>query len=559
MNPVPDNDTRSRPHRAWWWLTALVLGVGVLDAYRLRWTCDDAYISFRYARNWVRGEGLVFNIGEAVEGYTNFLWTIWTALGLVLHFEPDVWTSFWGIVCWLAVGLLLGGEAWRNGRWPVAALAWAAFPYGRMFATSGLETSAFTMLLLATVLAVGQKVGARLPLLWGLLASATVLTRPEGGLAVLLVLAVAARAGIGALLSSAGVMALVLVPWLVFKTSTYGALLPNTWVAKAGAGPRWGDGFAYLALFAAWNPVLAVGVLGWGTPRARRAGGMGVLLLVAVYLAHIARSGGDFMYARFCVPLVPFAVLGLEHALQHLRERARIGEPRHIRWLQFAAVAMVVGVALAPAPASIFGDLDSDNVGQNGVVDERSWYPPAAVELARRQGAVLSSCLAKSDVRVVYYGTQAMLMYYGDLPYALEPHVGLTDAEVARLPPPEGQRIGHGQKADTDYLRARSIDLAFSYRLQLPTTEITAFSLPGGVEGRILTYRRPVMAQVKACGGSFLDFEAFLDQWISNMDQVDDETVAKAYTSFSSYYFAHNDDPARESAFLLRLGRLPTP
>jgi len=38
------------------------------------WLCDDAYISFRYVRNFVEGRGLVFNPGERVEGYTNFLW-----------------------------------------------------------------------------------------------------------------------------------------------------------------------------------------------------------------------------------------------------------------------------------------------------------------------------------------------------------------------------------------------------------------------------------------------------------------------------------------------------
>jgi len=40
------------------------------------WMDDDAFISFRYARNLVRGWGLVFNPGERVEGYTNFLWTV---------------------------------------------------------------------------------------------------------------------------------------------------------------------------------------------------------------------------------------------------------------------------------------------------------------------------------------------------------------------------------------------------------------------------------------------------------------------------------------------------
>lgn len=37
---------------------------------------DDAYISFRYAENLFNGNGLVFNPGERVEGYSNFLFTL---------------------------------------------------------------------------------------------------------------------------------------------------------------------------------------------------------------------------------------------------------------------------------------------------------------------------------------------------------------------------------------------------------------------------------------------------------------------------------------------------
>src|SRR5687768_17195064 len=47
-----------------------------------QFTVDDSYISFRYARNWARGLGLVYNEGERIEGYTNFLWTIILGVGI---------------------------------------------------------------------------------------------------------------------------------------------------------------------------------------------------------------------------------------------------------------------------------------------------------------------------------------------------------------------------------------------------------------------------------------------------------------------------------------------
>jgi len=40
---------------------------------------DDVFIFIRYAQNWVNGHGLVFNIGERVEGFTSPAWTLLTA------------------------------------------------------------------------------------------------------------------------------------------------------------------------------------------------------------------------------------------------------------------------------------------------------------------------------------------------------------------------------------------------------------------------------------------------------------------------------------------------
>jgi len=37
---------------------------------------DDAFISYRYAQNLAEGRGLVYNAGERVEGYSDFLWTV---------------------------------------------------------------------------------------------------------------------------------------------------------------------------------------------------------------------------------------------------------------------------------------------------------------------------------------------------------------------------------------------------------------------------------------------------------------------------------------------------
>ena len=69
---------------------------------------DDAYISFRYAENLVRGEGLVYNPGERVEGYSNLLHVLISAALLLLVDRDQLFfaVSLVNLV-WLTVALVL--------------------------------------------------------------------------------------------------------------------------------------------------------------------------------------------------------------------------------------------------------------------------------------------------------------------------------------------------------------------------------------------------------------------------------------------------------------------
>src|SRR5579863_3651258 len=69
-------------------LPAVLLVVNMVRASPF--TIDDAYISFRYAKNLARGMGLVYNAGEHIEGYTNFFWTVLLACGVKLGLDPVV-------------------------------------------------------------------------------------------------------------------------------------------------------------------------------------------------------------------------------------------------------------------------------------------------------------------------------------------------------------------------------------------------------------------------------------------------------------------------------------
>ena len=111
--------------------TAFVLATGLLRAVSLAWTCDDAWISFRYAMNFVSGTGLVFNPGERVEGYTNFLWVLMNAPAFPLAIPPETFANVMSLASFAGIVLLLARRAWvRAGEtggplFPVPVAAWA--------------------------------------------------------------------------------------------------------------------------------------------------------------------------------------------------------------------------------------------------------------------------------------------------------------------------------------------------------------------------------------------------------------------------------------------------
>ncbi len=55
-------------------LFAIIIALFISNMLEVRFIQDDTYTSLRYVKNYLEGKGLVFNEGERVEGYTNFLW-----------------------------------------------------------------------------------------------------------------------------------------------------------------------------------------------------------------------------------------------------------------------------------------------------------------------------------------------------------------------------------------------------------------------------------------------------------------------------------------------------
>ena len=89
---------------------AMVVIAAVATYAALAWSfwfvCDDAYISFRYAKNLADGHGLRFNLGDhlPVEGYSNFLWVLLAAAFERLDMAPATYVPGVSLLC--GVGFL---------------------------------------------------------------------------------------------------------------------------------------------------------------------------------------------------------------------------------------------------------------------------------------------------------------------------------------------------------------------------------------------------------------------------------------------------------------------
>src|SRR5262245_541738 len=319
-----------------WYVAALAIGAAAWQAFVLRWTCDDAFISFRYAQHFADGHGLVFNLDPSeapVEGYTNFAWTMWLALGVFLGCKDvglETWSIASGILCHAGVVFLLALIAWRAslGRAivPIAACGYAAVHHAASLAPAGLETAPFV--LLATVLlrcSLSMRC-VRDAWLAGFVGVLAAMTRPDGALFVagagLFVLFDAwSRKAPRMLLAYLTPFVLVFVPYLFWRHSYYGYWLPNTFYAKSGGDPYPTQGWDYVAGFAtcyyALLPALVLPWLGlmWKDPLGgasaylSRRPWLAILAFTLPYLGFVVWVGGDFMFARFLLPIVPVLLL----------------------------------------------------------------------------------------------------------------------------------------------------------------------------------------------------------------------------------------------------------
>jgi hypothetical protein len=471
-------------------LRSLLLGVAavalVVHSLAYNFVTDDAYISFVYSRNFAEHGELVFNLGQYVEGYTNFLWTLLLGLGMLVKIPPELSSRVLGTVfalvtlfvtCWTVERALGRKTPWAT----LPALLLAASSGFACWTSGGLETQLFTMLVaiaLDGVVAAESVDGEGGMYRAGIALALAAMTRPEGllvaavfGVVRIVCNLIARRRVIGLPEIFAAILFLSLwAPWFAWRYWYYGYPFPNTYYVKA-SGPWAGKDMAsemrqhgayYIWVWLRQTkllyalPVALLGFTGARPRTPRFALGLGCALLAAVYLPYAISVGGDFMgLHRFIMPMFVVGAiavtLGLEWLCARLPERQR----RHVAIA--VAAAVVVGFAITQIQLTrssvAWGNFKADH----GVIDTPAFLIVYTEDRATI-GKAMESCFRPDDFSIV--GGAGAQPYYGRM-RAIDVF-GLVSARVAHEEPRIRPRAGHTKFASDQLLAQYDPTFVFS-------------------------------------------------------------------------------------------------
>ena len=483
--------------------------------------CDDAFISFRYVRNLLEGHGLVFNPGEYVEGYSNFLWVLeLAALWGLFGFRPEDAAPWLSVACTagtLAVMLwwvahIPGLHHRKLVAWMALGLVCSSATFAVWTSSGGLETRQFTFFVVLAVVCLSLYRHRRSGLLAvSLSLAAAAYTRPEGPLIAACCFgwfAIQRTVETGRLRPDRRLLrelACLIAPFVVlvaahflFRYAYYGEWLPNTYYAKH-VRAWYESGFRYL-----WAAALETGLylllpLAFVALRARWKTQRDLayalpLLCIFPHMAYLMRIGGDHFEYRpldFYWPLlaVPAAV-GIVWVGDRIRSCLRRPTRRGIPGATLALFFAVVFYASVLQNTYLYVQAKIDRLPLNIIVN-LSWLVPGVQPLnaivndlhrgliqqfvglrSRTHGRFADrrirdwSPYEHMDREALPDDALMAMAAIGIPPYyvpalAIVDIWGLTDKTVARHPVEiENRRrlMGHDRRPPPDYLTERGVN-----------------------------------------------------------------------------------------------------
>ena len=596
-----------RGHHFSFVLFSIALLTSILVAYMLHWLCDDAFITFRYSYNLNKGIGPIYNLGEEVEGYTNFLWMILISTGLNFNISPERTSQAIGLFSYLLNLILLffAGKKIHESRFgkdriylPLSMICFSIQHHARVYATSGLETSFFTFLLLSGNLIIYFYLDQVKLWIGFTLLTLLCMTRPDGllfyGFSSIFFLFFKSynlsykKILFGNLYIHIPFL-LIYIPYFYWRYQFYGYLFPNTFYAKEAGSIYILQGIKYIFLY--FNTYYVFYILflllifyflnhyifdikelfyffmknsnkeGWLSKRKYRNFFLDnvdstinykdsefvnmeldwfflALIPSFIYISYLCIIGGDFMFARLLIPLSPILFFGIELFLYPFFNE---------KLIRYAGIIIILATFFYnnPYKKGLIPEISN-------IIDENKIYNIKEIYKLKLKLLPLRKIFQDDGIKISYGGTQAMIAYYLDPLVAIESVSGLTDSTIAHTKIQTRGKVGHEKSADIEYLKRRKIhfhlfETNFQFIRGYNKLEFDGMPTPW----RIITYDQKILDDLEKTGRfKYINFNEYLSSYIKTIDNKKNEDFIKDYREFNEYYFSGNKNREKHAIFL---------
>jgi hypothetical protein len=218
----------------------ILIIIGISAVFYSNFTAEDAYITYRYAENWVNTGSLVYNAGEPINAMTSPLHAVLSAALFFVTGNTVLSNKIFSLVLLLLSALVVWYRYREHSHLQVLALLLLIPPSVLLWTFGGLETPILIFLATVTVILALRPPPFRLNLLCVifLLAGLAFLTRYDSILFFLpltLYVASKTRSIKHVVIALAGAAILPLV-WLFVSIYYYGDLLPTSFYVKTPSG-----------------------------------------------------------------------------------------------------------------------------------------------------------------------------------------------------------------------------------------------------------------------------------------------------------------------------------
>jgi hypothetical protein len=453
-----------RPNRSRAWaylLLFLAAEIGLCWYFSRFALIDDAFIAFRYARNLLHGNGLVFNVGERTEGYTCFLWVILLSAPMGLGISPVLasqvlGSAFLGLTLVALATFFPPSEARPTWSRLMAPAIFAANTACAFWAVHGLETVMF-MFLLTMAIREDCRVHATEPFesgwsgLWYGLAA---LTRPEGTLVFIasLLFWIARRPrllGARSLWRHVLHFAVPVVAHAMWRLWYYGDLVPNTYHAKVGfsvASLLRGSRYVFDFWTNSGSYVLLAALFAVASARRNLRLAFTSWMALAFFGLAIVTGGDASTGWRFVIPIVPIVCVLAGEGVRELLGMATVAQRSPKSRIAVAVVSGACVVAGLGIHATRTFDVAHNTAIENG----RFTRDMILAGLAMRRHLPGTTRIALNPAGAIPYYSR---LYAYDM-------LGLTDSHIGRRAQAGmGKGAAGHEKGDGGYILDQQPDI----------------------------------------------------------------------------------------------------